>query len=437
MMISKTNITDLKFDIGQIQSNQTKLGLFLITVPSYLVNKLYKQAVISQKNEISTHGFQKNNVPIAYIEKNFKLNIIEHLKEFILKYFVISFLYNELKKNKIVIAGEPRLNKINLDLENDAEYYFEFTPTTKINLEDWKFLPFKSPKRKNYKDLDKQATAFIKEETYKVKKNEAVEIGDWVCFDIYPVDDNKNQIFGDFKDNLWLQIGDDEPCIPFQELFLNKKQGDKFYSNSHCLQSYFDNQINSYYNFFIDIKDVLSKYSFSIDYLKEHFKLKSNKSIHQKLIEVFSFRNDLSLRRAIVEELFDLFFSRIQFEVPAPAVLRQQKILLDLVQTNPDYPVYKMQKEFDEKIKMLAHKQIKEMILIDYLTHFEEIDSMHQDIKYYLNLANRPRTKEFIYFQHPIIKANEQEYPIQSEVLKQYCLREKTLNHAINYLTRM
>ncbi len=436
-MISKTDTLNLKLDIGQIQTDQTKLGLLLVTIPSYLVNKLYKQLIISQKNEITTHGFQKNNVPLGYIEKNFKLNIIEHLKEFILKYFVINFLYKELKKNKIVIAGEPRLNKINLDLEHDAEYYFEFTPTSKINLEDWQYLPFKCPKRKNYKDLDKQAAAFIKEETFKVKKNETIEIGDWVCFDIFPVDENKNPVLDEFKNNLWLQIGDDEPCIPFQEIFLNKKIGDKFYSTSQCMQSYFDNQINSYYNFFIEIKDILSKYSFSIDYLKEHFKLKSNKSIHQKLIEVFSFRNDLSLRRAIVEELFDLIFSRIQFDVPTPAVLRQQKMLLDLVQLNPDYPVYKMQKEFDEKIKMLAYKQIKEMILIDYLTHFEEIESDHQDIKYYLNLANRPRTKEFIYFQHPIIKANEQEYPIPSEVLKQYCLREKTLNHAINYLTRI
>lgn len=435
-MIIKNNHV-LRLDLSHhIQSDQFKTNSAVVTIPSYLVNKIYKQAILAQKNDISAYGFQKDNVPLSYIEKNFKYNILEHLKEFLFRYFVISFLYEELRKQKIVFAGDPRVTRIFIEPDKDAEFCFEFTSTQAIDLEDWKFLPFKAPKRKNYKDLDKQATAFIKEESSKKKTDDKLEIGDWICFDIWLVDDLKETIFGDFKENLWIKVGDDEPSIPFQEIFLDKKKGDRFYTKSICLQTYFDDQTNGNYLFLVEIKDVLSKTYFSIDYLKDHFKLKSNKSIHQKLIEVFSFRNDLSLRRAIVEELFELFFSRFNFEAPNSAVLRQQKSVLDILQNNPDYPVYKMQKEFENKVKQLANKQVKEMILIDYLTYYEDMQASHDDIKYYLNLSNRARTKEFIYFQHPVIKANEQEYPVPAELLKQACLREKTLNYVINHLTK-
>lgn len=427
----------LRLDLASNQLNQSLVNNAVVSVPIFLVDNVYQQILLDQKKDASPYGFQKGATPMGYIEQSFKFNIVEHLKDFLLRYCVISFLYKELRRNKIVIAGEPRLLKINLEPNKVAEFFFEFTPVEPIDIEDWKYIVFRAPKRKNYKDLDKQAIAFVKEEQSKKKEeNNKLDIGDWICFDISVVDSQHNTILEDFKENLWIKIGDDEPSIPFQELFIDKKIGDKFYSNSPCLQLYFDNQLNTNYTFCIEIKEIISQNFFSIDYLKEHFKLKANKNIHQKLIEVFSFRNDLSLRRVIVEELFDLLFSKFNFSAPTPAILRQQNEILDILQLNPDYPVYKMQKDFDDKVKELAHKQVKETILMDTIGCTENIQAHHDDIKYYLNLANRARTKEFIYFQHPIIKANEQEYPLPAELLRQTCMREKTLNHVIHNLIR-
>jgi len=432
------NKQSLKLDLAYPQPQQNKLNNAVVTVPAFLVNSIYQQVLLDQKKVASPHGFQKGSTPLGYIEKNFKFNIIEHLKDFLFRYCVVSFLVKELRNNKIILAGEPRLININLELNKSAEFYFEFTPIEPINIEDWQYIIFRAPKRKNYKDLDKQAISFLKEEQSKKKEenSDKLDIGDWICFDISLVDDNHNLIVEDIKENLWLKIGDDEPSIPFQEIFINKKIGDKFYTNSQSIQIYFDTQINSNYTFLIEIQEIINKSFFSIDYLKEHFKLKANKNIHQKLIEVFSFRNDLSLRKVIVEELFDLLFTKFHFSAPVPAVLRQQNEILDVLQQNPDYPVYKMQKDFNERVQMLAQKQVKETILIDTICYHEDIQATHDDIKYYLNLANRARTKEFIYFQHPIIKANEQEYPLPSELLRQSCLREKTLNYVINTLSR-
>ena len=106
------------------------------------------------------------------------------------------------------------------------------------------------------------------------------------------------------------------------------------------------------------------------------------------------------------------------------------------MQTNPDYQVYRMQKDFKKRVKQLAEKQAKELMILDQIGYLENIAITNQDAKQYLNLIQRPRTKEFIYLAPPNTRLRGQEAPISSEELKQACLREKTLNHIIYHLTK-
>ena len=53
--------------------------------------------------------------------------------------------------------------------------------------------------------------------------------------------------------------------------------------------------------------------------------------------------------------------------------------------------------------RQLAEKQAREEIIIDQIAYQEHIVANHQDIKTYLNLIKRARTKEFIYFMPPIL----------------------------------
>ena len=156
----------------------------------------------------------------------------------------------------------------------------------------------------------------------------------------------------------------------------------------------------------------------------------------QRLVEVFSFRNDLSQRQLMIEESLKLLLTRHHFDVPKYLVLRQEKQVLDAVRDNPDYQVYRTQPDFRDYVWQLAEKQIKETILLDQLSHKENVHVKHDDIKQYLNLTNRARMKDFIYFEHPETKIAGREMPISSELLKQSCLREKTLNYIIHHLTK-
>jgi len=74
--------------------------------------------------------------------------------------------------------------------------------------------------------------------------------------------------------------------------------------------------------------------------------------------------------------------------------------------------------------------------LIQQLAYLEGIQITNADIKGYLNLMNRPRTSEFIYFEPPTTKFSGRETPISASLMIQSCLKEKTLNHAIYHLIK-
>ena len=169
---------------------------------------------------------------------------------------------------------------------------------------------------------------------------------------------------------------------------------------------------------------------------KNRLKLKTKDSIHKKLIEVFSYRNDMSQRKTIIEEIFHLFFSNHRFEVPKHLIIRKQEQILIELKKHPDYQVYKSQKDFQERLEMLAEKLLKEEILIDHIAYQENIKTVIKDVEHYLSLFNNDRLREFVYFKPSFTRIEESDFPIHESLIRHAVLREKTLNHIIHVLTK-
>ena len=435
MMHYSSNVGALRLNVN---NQNPAVCCASVLIPAPLIDAIYAQSVISQKHLVPAFGFHKNGVPLSYVEHNFKNSLLDHVKEFLLKYMVLEFLYKEIRSQKILLAGEPRLSHIFVEPQKDGIFDFELSVYQSQSLPEWKYLPFRAPKRKNYKDLDRQVEDFLCEEEIQKEgqKDIAIGLGDWVNFTISLLDENKNPVLEKHISNVWIKVGDEEPDRAFQELLLKKKISETFITQNRCLQDYFSESLNTNYMFGVTILDVVSNAFFCVDLFKSHFKIKTNKETYQKLVEVFSYRNDLSQRRTTVEESLKLLLSKHSFILPKHLILRQQKVLLDIVQSNPDYHVYRVQRDFKDRIQELAEKQIREQIFIDQLAYEEDIVASNQDIKSYLNLTKRPRMKEFLYFDLPSTKSKGQESPIISEELKRTCLREKTINHIIYHLTK-
>jgi len=410
----------------------------IVTVPTSIVKTLYHAAVISLQHTTETDGFKKGAVPAQYIQHNLQPSLIAHLKEFICKYYVINFLYKEIRTHKIPIAGEPHLVSIDLNLKDNARFCFKFTQFQPITIYEWKYLPFKAPKRKNYKDLDRQVEKFIHEEQEKESNYHTNEIscGDWIGFTLAPVDHNQRLLFSDDAQQFWFKLDQEEVENSLRSLFYHKKKGDSFFTDDATLQEYFSEHLIPSYSFFITITDIIPYAFFCLNKFKRFFKEKTNKNMHKKLIEVFSYRNDISQRLAMVEEAFKLLLSKHHFTVPQYLILRQQDLILQSIRQNPDFNVYRTQHDFKEKVEQLAKKQMQEILLLDQLSYHENIDASSDDIVRYLNFTSRNRMKEFLYFKPPSFKKNGQELPIPDQQLKQPCIREKTINTIIYHLMK-
>lgn len=409
-----------------------------ITVPQQHVDALYHEASHTQMRMTEAQGFRKGGIPIGYIQDTYRSNLIEHLEEFFLNYHAIDVLHRAVREQKILLTGNPRLTEIDLEPQRDATLSFDLSICPSPELGEWKYLPFKAPKRKNYKDLDRQVSIFVKNEleAQAAAKVNTTDIGDWVLFSVAIVNADHQELCGETTPSVWLKIGDEEADADFRELLVNTTLGDVLYTRSRALQEYFSELLTTDYLFKVTILDILKSSYFCFESFKKYFRLKTNKELHRKLIEVFSFRNDLSQRRATASEALRLILSRHHFALPQSAVIRQQEALIDRIKQNTDYHVYRTQNDFKDRVRQLAEKEAREVILLDQIAYDEGIKIADADVKGYLNLINRPRMKDFIYFDAPATKIGGQETPISVEQLKFECLREKALNHIIYYLTR-
>jgi len=322
--------------------------------------------------------------------------------------------------------------------DGSTSYAFELSVSTPIKLKEWRHFVFKSPKRKNYKDLDKQVALFLKRESslFRKQNQEMVEEGDWVHFHTTLLNGEGQPTKPALRNTFWLRVSTQHLALPFPSLFLGKRPGDAFVSDRLQLEESFQQKLHNNYAYLIEVKTICKGKHLCLDALKANFKLKSRADIHKKLIEVFSYRNDISQRKSIIEELFHLFFSKHRFEVPKHIVLRRQEEILLALKKQPDYQVYKVRKDFNLHVELLAEKQLKEEILIDQIAYAENVTIDARDIKNYLNLFNHERLREFVYFRPSVDAVEESTTPVLTSILEQATLREKTLNQIIHTLTK-
>ncbi|HBS47732.1 TPA: hypothetical protein DEO28_05220 [Candidatus Dependentiae bacterium] len=428
-----TNGIPLFYDIFNVSSHLSQIE---VVAPANIVNKIFDLTVELCKSEVQVSGF--NSVPGVYLKEHYKNEIEAAVKSFLLHYFILDFVIEKIIETKVHMASYPRLIKMNQDERGNILFLFDISLANKIEIKEWKYFPFKPPRRKNYKDLDKQVDIFLRKELECTKKSstDTVEPGDWICFEALLVDRDKNVVFDSFKQDLWIRVDFQSFADIANKYFIGKKEGDSFIIDYLPISKGFEDNLFEKHSFLIKIKEVVKGNVFLLSDFKINFKLKNKVEMHEKLVEVFSFRNDISQRRAIIEEMFHIFFSKHRFEVPKHLVIRKQEDLLAVLKNKPDYSVYKQNKDFEDQVERLAERILKEEILIDQIASSENMEVDSKDIKCYLNLLCNSRLKEFIYFKPGNDLFEEGSIPVKDVSLKQICRREKTLNFILYTLTK-
>lgn len=430
--VVKNGISLLKFSIDY---SRDVSGIAQVTVSKHIIKKLFDYLVCLQRPHVVTPGFSYGQVPLSYIEQEFHSTLLTFLKEFLLKFCVLNFLWNKIRESKLVVIGSPVLRSIHLQHDTDAVFLFDFTVFHNLAMQEWKLLPFKSPKRKNYRDIDRQVELFIKKES-EVVAFDQIEHGDWVYFSLTILDSDNKPLIDNFEQYFWFRLQDEEVENILQSRLLNKKIGDAFLLDKTAFYDSLTIHIDGIFPLLLRIEHVIPYRTLCFEKMKKHFRLKTQKDVARKLIEVFSFRNDLSQRHLIVDEAFKLLLNKHRFIPPHTLVLHYEELILNDIKKKLDYSVYKKEKKFSNYVRMLAEKQVKEVLFSEILAHTENLNIVNEDVYNYLNLTTRQRTQQLLHFNLPIAKINGQEIPWSEELIKHTCFREKALNYMIYYLTK-
>lgn len=413
--------------------------LFSVKVPSKITESFFQLATQRQQSTMNPVGFKKGLAPISYIQEHFKTPMISHLKDLGLKFFGINTLLQQIRAQKIIIVGTPELKDMQVDAHGNTMYTFQGLTPSELYMQSWKYLPFKAIPRKKYRDIDKQVLSFLQDEENSCKLHDpqkGIQVGDWVYFKAWIIDQKNNPIFEQQAANIWLRIGDEEPDIDFQNIFLNKKIGDRFITDNQSFQNYFCENSSSNYTFIVQIQDIVVYHAFSFELFKNYFKIKTHKDLLTKMTEVFSFNNDISQRRSIAHEALGIIIKKNQIVLPDESIATQKRQIISDLQFKPDFMVYKMDPEFENNVENMAKRQLLDGVVAEFIGYQDNIAVSHNDIKTILQFTQRPRLKDFLYF--PFIKSqfNGQEFPVEHESLHHFCLREKAVNHIIYHLTK-
>jgi FKBP-type peptidyl-prolyl cis-trans isomerase (trigger factor) len=412
---------------------------FKVTVPSNITESFINLAAQKHQNYANLKGFKKGLAPISYIQEHFKSPIISHLKDLGLKFFGINSLLQHIRSQKIVVAGDPELRDIQIDDTGHLTYLFELYVPKEVYMQSWKYLPFKPIARKKYRDIDKQVLTFLQEEEELQKiynPDKGIQVGDWVYFKAWLVDQDQKPIFNQNAAPAWIKIGDEEPDIEFQNIFVGKKIGDTIMTNDLGIQRYFCENSYSEYMFIIKIEDIVACQYLSLENFKQYFKVKNNKELLNKITEVFSFNNDISQRRTIAYDALSLIIKKNQFVLPDQAIRSKRSQIMQEIQYKSDFLIYKMDPNFEASLTNMAKKQLLDAIVVETIAYQDNINVSSHDIKAILQLTQRTRLKDFLYFPFLKTQIQGQEFPIEYEHLYHYALKEKTVNHIIYHLTK-
>lgn len=432
MDLSHQNASAISLDFKTISSH---LMQALVTVKPPITSEIWEKTVALYQEHVRPVGL--DHVPASYITANYFREVASDLKNFVLYYIVMDHLTSNITDKQIPYAGNPRLINVTLSEEPVLSYLFDISLADQLEIREWKHFLFRAPKRKNYKDLDKQVESFLRKTQEKTRKANLDEVqeGDWVYFSALLCDRTGSSIRHILPYGMWIKVKTESLAHPLYEVFLHKKIGDQFLTNKLFFNDFTEESLYDQHYFLINVLAITKGEFFALDLFKSTFKLSNKTEVHEKLIEVFSYRNDISQRRSIIEEMFHLLFSKHRFEVPKHLVLRKQEEILSGIRARPDYHAYRSSKSFARQVAQLAEKLLKEEIIVDQIATVEKIGVEVRDIQQYLNLMSMGRLREFIYFR-PLFDLDDASSPINHCILEQVCRREKTLNYILHHLTR-
>jgi hypothetical protein len=306
----------------------------------------------------------------------------------------------------------------------------------KSRVED-KIKKIKFPVRKKYRDLDKQAIAFVKNEIYsKENYDNKINFLDWILIKVSLFEFDK-KISDEICSLLWIRISEYKIDLDFSNFFIGKKEGDRLKIKSAFLQKHFYLSCDEQYDFYVEIKKIVSNSYFDVENLSRFFKCESKKELYSNIINTISFYNDVSVHRYTNQIIINKMLELFKVSLPREYVLEVEERVIENIKHEPDYILFQSKKNFNDSVRAFVSKNITESALVDHISKIRNIKITDDDVCLYFNILQRKRIKDFIYFDSSFVFSLCEEVAIPHEIALKLALREKALHNCNKFFKKI
>lgn len=384
------------------------------------------------------HGFEKGRIPEAYIKEHFKASLLAHTEKILFYFYAQDIFIKSLAAKGVYI---PKIFSFEKEI-NLATFAVRFTYQQTSHLLDSEKTYFdegkkvKFPERKKYKDLDRQASLTFAQEQQNKENTKVliVEEGDWISIKVQLIDDKGEIIDERLSLKLWVYITSEGIDREIRATFLGKKKGEQFSVRAFFLEELLSTDFLDH-TFLVTIQDHISHLYFDFAQFEEAYGF-HGQDVIEKMIEVFSLRNDISLKKEKSQLVLKHFLEKIKISLDQETIFEHECMIKNRIVKNADYLLYQSDTNFLSNIKKLACRQAMEKILIDYLIYKYEIKTEYPPIYAYLNVLQRHRLKDFLYFDTANLYDSTMKFiPIFDHTITQMSLREKAVEYLIAKLS--
>ncbi|WP_341755958.1 trigger factor [Candidatus Tisiphia endosymbiont of Ptychoptera albimana] len=397
-----------------------------VVLPSSKIANEVQKELSSLAKKVKLDGFRVGKVPISIVNKKYKQSV----RSDVVNHEINHAVQHVIKDHKLKTIGDPQLENLRNEENEDIEFTLKFELLPDIELPDFKKMKITHPKLVIKEDdinkqIDKLASIskiYNKESKGKVKKGQEVTI-DAIGYV------NNEAFEGGKVTDYKLVIGSGTFIEGFEDQLIGTKTGDEVEVNVKFPEDYNMEQVAGQpAKFIVQVKAVHSADEVVID---DEFAKKFNCETLEELRDNISksIENEYSepIRTLMKMSLFDQLEKLLMFNVPKSLIDQEISILKSQMEGNSDSNSIfkdKSEAEISEYYNKIVLRRVRIGLM---LSEYMKIKNLHIEQKDLIS-AIMAQAKKFP-GQETAIFDFYKKNPNALERLKGPLLEEKTVQH--------
>ena len=325
-------------------------------------------------------GYRPGKAPLEVIQKQYEKEIADEA----MHNLVTGSLGKAIKESKISMAGDPAISALSFDDEGGVSYKAMVNVMPEVSVKRYKGLKLNKKRRDvTDKEVDEAVDYFRQSNASYKTKDSGANNDDYVICDMDCLVDGESS---EKKENIWLPV-DDKSFIP-AEVLKGSKAGDVRKTEKVLPEDYSRSELaGKKASFDIRVKEIKEKVlpEMTDELVKTLPGIESVKQLRETVKNNLEANAEREMKMDLENQAIDILVKENSFDVPEFMVENQLKRLSDdmvkrmSMQGLPVGNMEKRRKDFSEKMRPDAEKQVKTYFILSKITQDESVQISDED----------------------------------------------------------